>query len=81
MDISEALDTVVKYFEDVSGRTPAKDEISALILGYRLGVEGTLRADAWDEGFEAGEADVMQHQDTDDWDRPCIQNPYRKVES
>lgn len=35
-------------------------------------------ARAWDEGFEAGERDVMQHES---WDEPCIENPYRKEQS
>jgi hypothetical protein len=30
----------------------------------------------WDEGFDAGERDVMSHTT---WDEPCIPNPYRKV--
>lgn len=38
----------------------------------------TVRATAWDEGFNAGEADVFQH-DESGWahDDACIQNPYR----
>lgn len=33
---------------------------------------------AWDEGFDAGERDVLQH---DTFDEPCIPNPYRKETS
>ena len=41
-----------------------------------------MKAGAWDEGFDAGERDVMQHKT---WDEPCIEpcieNPYRKEQS
>ena len=37
-----------------------------------------IKADAWDEGFDAGERDVMEHE-SDGWDRDCIPNPYRKA--
>jgi hypothetical protein len=33
---------------------------------------------AWDEGFNAGEIDVWQHET---FDEPCISNPYRKGEA
>ena len=36
-----------------------------------------VKAEAWDEGFDAAERDVMQHKT---WDEPCIENPYRKAE-
>ena len=32
-------------------------------------------ADAWDEGFDAGERDVLEHET---FNEPCIKNPYRK---
>lgn len=32
----------------------------------------------WEEGFDAGEKDVMMHQT---YDEPCIENPYRKVDT
>lgn len=35
-----------------------------------------VKADAWDEGFDAGEQDVMQHEQHD-WANACIVNPYR----
>jgi hypothetical protein len=35
-------------------------------------------AEKWDEGFDAGERDVMQH-GAGSFDTPCIPNPYRKV--
>lgn len=33
-------------------------------------------AQAWDEGFDAGEKDVFEHERTS-FDEPCIENPYR----
>lgn len=36
----------------------------------------SVKADAWDEGFEAGERDVFEHERTS-YDEPCIKNPYR----
>lgn len=36
------------------------------------------KAQAWEEGFIAGERDVWMHQETDDWNSPCIKNPYRR---
>jgi hypothetical protein len=38
------------------------------------------KADAWDEGFDAGERDVFQHQELGDWSSECIRNPYRDSE-
>ena len=35
-----------------------------------------VQAEAWDEGFDAGEADVMNHNKAG-WDGDCIPNPYR----
>jgi hypothetical protein len=40
--------------------------------GYLLG-----KCHGWDEGFDAGERDVMRH---GTWDEPCIENPYREAE-
>ena len=36
-------------------------------------------AAAWDEGFNAGQQDVMRHQATGDWDSECIRNPYKET--
>lgn len=36
----------------------------------------SIKADAWDEGFDAGELDVFQHEQHD-WANACIVNPYR----
>jgi hypothetical protein len=36
-----------------------------------------LKAEAWDEGFNAGERDVFEHEDLGDWESECIRNPYR----
>ena len=39
------------------------------------------RAEAWDEGFDAGEKDVYNHeQDGYRDDTPCIPNPYRRTD-
>lgn len=37
-----------------------------------------IRAEAWDEGFDAGERDVWNHEQAG-WrnDDPCVTNPYR----
>lgn len=37
-------------------------------------VERAAAEKAWDEGFDAGERDAMQHQT---FNEPCIENPYR----
>lgn len=38
-----------------------------------------VKAEAWDEGFDAGESDVWQHENSKaGWDGPCIKNPYLK---
>lgn len=40
----------------------------------------TARRDAWDEGFDAGERDVFEHDRRNDWgdaSQRCIENPYR----
>lgn len=37
-----------------------------------------LQAQAWDEGFDAGEQDVHEHELTHWDDSDCIQNPYRE---
>lgn len=39
--------------------------------------EWRTKAKVWDEGFDAGERDVFEHERTS-FDRPCIQNPYRR---
>lgn len=48
-----------------------------LLPGDAEAFEDAVRAalaDAWDEGFDAGERDAMGHVT---FDEPCIQNPYR----
>lgn len=35
-----------------------------------------IRAEAWDEGFDAGEQDYASHKT---FDEPCIPNPYREA--
>lgn len=37
-----------------------------------------VKAEAWDEGFDAGERDVFQHEKHGWGDERCIPNPYRK---
>lgn len=36
------------------------------------------QAEAWDEGFDAGERDVLEHET---FDEPCIKNPYIEQEA
>jgi hypothetical protein len=36
-----------------------------------------VKAEAWEEGFDAGERDVHEHELTHWDDSDCIQNPYR----
>ena len=36
-----------------------------------------IKEEAWDQGFDAGERDVMEHE-SDGWERDCIPNPYRE---
>jgi len=38
-----------------------------------------VAANAWDEGFDAGERDVLEHE-AGNFDSPCIPNPYRITE-
>lgn len=45
------------------------------------GLLNKIRAEAWDEGFDAGEADVYMHDTTPEgYDVDCIENPYRPNE-
>ncbi len=37
-----------------------------------------IKAQAWEEGFDAGERDVHEHELTHWDDSDCIQNPYRE---
>lgn len=40
-----------------------------------------LKADIWNEGFDAGERDVWEHthgEAGEDWDKDCIPNPYKE---
>lgn len=42
-----------------------------------------VKAEAWAEGFDAGEQDVWEHQygeAGEDWDKDCISNPYLEGE-
>lgn len=48
------------------------DEVGALLSTAVL----PLLIEAWDEGFDAGERDVFEHEHNG-FDTPCIQNPYR----
>lgn len=36
-----------------------------------------VKAEAWSEGFDAGERDVFEHDRTGWDDSPCIPNPYK----
>lgn len=37
-----------------------------------------MRAQAWEEGFDASEKDYATHELTGDWDNDCTPNPYRE---
>ena len=37
----------------------------------------SVKSAAWDEGFDAGERDVFEHET---FDEPCIRNPYREAD-
>ena len=38
-----------------------------------------VKAEAWAEGFDAGERDVWEHEHHEDgWDSECIKNPYKE---
>lgn len=40
-----------------------------------------VKAEAWREGFDAGERDVWEHEHSEDgWDADCIPNPYLEGE-
>ena len=43
-----------------------------------------IKAEAWEEGFDAGERDVFLHDELNDWgtkDAKCIPNPYLEGEN
>jgi len=75
----------------VSDYTPTTEDIRA---GWEyatavIGDEGTaqfdrwlaeVKAQVWEEGFDAGERDVHEHELTHWDDSDCIQNPYRQGE-
>lgn len=52
----------------------ADPEVARWIHDFRT----EQRGQAWDEGFDAGERDVLMHEGLHDWDVPCIPNPYRQ---
>ena len=62
--------------EDADFIAHARDDVPDLLAEVDL-LRGKL-ADAWDEGFEAGEKDAFSHQT---FNEPCIPNPYRKDQS
>lgn len=64
----------------MSEHTTEKDagRIADLCCGH-LTCQNLVReamAQAWDEGFDAGERDVFEHET---FDEPCIVNPYRVI--
>lgn len=66
--------SIVKHYA-INGRAVTAAEYGAYIAD-RL---PAMLAKAWEEGFDAGERDVMDHE-RDGWreDSPCIPNPYRE---
>lgn len=57
-------------------RDPYRDVFEAADALLASDVIRQIRAAAWDEGFDAGERDVVEHST---FDEPCIANPYGKV--
>ena len=45
---------------------------------FRRMIQGVKRQ-AWEEGFEAGERDVFEHE-RHNYENPCIENPYKEDE-
>lgn len=54
-----------------------KGEGERAMQKMRNDIQAARDAKIWDEGFDAGEKDVMGHET---WEEPCIQNPYRREE-
>lgn len=54
-----------------------EDAAAAFDAMYAEVVRKSLEA-GWDQGFEAGESDVFEHEQHG-WGLPCIQNPHRKA--
>lgn len=71
-----ALAYVQPSWDDAEFIAKAPTYIPALLAEVDR-LRGQL-ADAWDEGFDAGERDAFSHQT---FDEPCIPNPYRKDQS
>lgn len=59
---------------------PASGSAGRVSLPALIKVVRERMARAWDEGFDAGERDVFNHEQAG-WksDDPCIDNPYRDV--
>lgn len=56
------------YYSTFIGIDAAQEAADAIMPLVRK-----AQAEAWDEGFDAGERDVMEHVT---FDEPCIENPY-----
>jgi uncharacterized protein YecA (UPF0149 family) len=69
-DVAEAWAFDERYPDNE--RPGARQEFLTWLATYERGV----RAEAWDEGFDEGERDVMENHAT--FDEPCIPNPYRE---
>lgn len=57
-----------------------RQRLSAALIarGDVYAVVGAMVAQAWEEGFDAGERDVWEHEQAGWPDKqPCIPNPYR----
>ena len=70
--------TLVDWWESdwPDTREGAIGTLFAAVAGIVAARVAAAHADAWDEGFDAGERDVFEHE-RGSYDSPCIRNPYR----
>ena len=62
---------------DQSRKAAEREAVDAVLASDVLAAYvATKQAEAWDEGFDAGERDVFEHERTS-FDTPCITNPDR----
>lgn len=62
-----------EYHNPISGAKENRRVMGAIFDAWLRSV----KAKVWDEGFDAGERDVFEHET---FDEPCIKNPYREAD-
>lgn len=74
-----------RHGEAVSSYTPTTDEIREVWGRHSRYMEfdcwlASVKAEAWAEGFDAGEDEAYEHEARLQWSMPhtCISNPYRE---